>query len=294
MNEIVIISGKGGTGKTSIAASFAAIGKSKILVDCDVDASDLHLVLSPRIAEKGEFWSGKKARIEEEKCNKCGLCQELCRFDAIRDFKVDRLSCEGCGFCFHACLAGAVVMEDALSGHWFVSETKYGPLVYARLIPGEENSGKLVALVRQKAKALAKDKASEYIITDGPPGIGCPVISSLSGAAMALLVTEPTVSGVSDLERVAGVCKYFHVPAAVCINKYDLNEEISREIEIYCRQQDIELIGKLSFDEVFVEAISKGIPVVECSKGSIKDEIEQMWETIATRVKNNRSGVIMP
>jgi len=288
MNEIVIISGKGGTGKTSIAASFAAIGKSKILADCDVDASDLHLVMSPRIAEKGEFWSGKKARIEEEKCNKCGLCQKQCRFGAIKDFKVDRLSCEGCSFCFHACPAGAIVMEDVLSGHWFVSETRYGPLVYARLIPGEENSGKLVALVRQKAKALAEENALKYIITDGPPGIGCPVISSLSGATMALLVAEPTVSGVYDLERVAGVCKHFRVPAAVCINKYDLNEEIGREIERYCNQRGIELIGKLPFDEVFVEAISRGVPVVEVDRGNIKDEIERMWDAIVTMVEINR------
>lgn len=285
MNEIVIISGKGGTGKTSIAASFAAIGESKVLADCDVDASDLHLVLFPTVVDKGEFWSGKKARIEEEKCNECGLCQELCRFNAIKDFKVDHLSCEGCGFCFHACPAGAIVMEDVLSGHWFASETRYGPLVHARLIPGEENSGKLVALVRQKAKTLAEEKALKYIITDGPPGIGCPVISSLSGAAMALLVAEPTMSGVSDLERAVGVCNHFGIPAAVCINKYDLNEEIGREIERYCSQRGIELIGKLPFDEAFVEAISKGVPVVEYSKGNIRDEIEQMWETIATRVK---------
>lgn len=288
MKEIVIISGKGGTGKTSIAASFAAIEGDKVLADCDVDASDLHLVMSPRIAEKGEFWSGKKARIEEEKCNKCGLCQELCRFGAIKDFKVNLLSCEGCSFCFHACPAGAIVMEDVLSGHWFVSETRYGPLVYARLIPGEENSGKLVALVRQKAKALAEEKALKYIITDGPPGIGCPVISSLSGAAMALLVAEPTVSGVYDLERVAGVCKHFRVPAAVCINKYDLNEEIGREIERYCSQRGIELIGKLPFDEVFIEAISRGVPVVEVDRGNIKDEIERMWDTIVTMVEINR------
>ncbi|HPU77476.1 MAG TPA: ATP-binding protein [Thermosynergistes sp.] len=285
MNEIVIISGKGGTGKTSIAASFAAIGESKVLADCDVDASDLHLVLFPTVVDKGEFWSGKKARIEEEKCNECGLCQELCRFNAIKNFKVDHLSCEGCGFCFHACPAGAIVMEDVLSGHWFVSETRYGPLVHARLIPGEENSGKLVALVRQKAKALAEEKALKYIITDGPPGIGCPVISSLSGAAMALLVAEPTMSGVSDLERAVGVCNHFGIPAAVCINKYDLNEEIGREIERYCSQRGIELIGKLPFDEAFVEAISKGVPVVEYSKGSIRNEIERIWETIATRVK---------
>ncbi len=285
MNEIVIISGKGGTGKTSIAASFAAIGESKVLADCDVDASDLHLVLSPTVVDKGEFWSGKKARIEEGKCNECGLCQELCRFNAIKDFKVDHLSCEGCGFCFHACPAGAIVMEDVLSGYWFVSETRYGPLVHARLIPGEENSGKLVALVRQKAKALAEEKALKYIITDGPPGIGCPVISSLSGAAMALLVAEPTMSGVSDLERAVGVCNHFGIPAAVCINKYDLNEEIGREIERYCSQRGIELIGKLPFDEAFVEAISKGVPVVEYSKGSIRNEIERIWETIATRVK---------
>lgn len=285
MNEIVIISGKGGTGKTSIAASFAAIGESKVLADCDVDASDLHLVLSPTVVDKGEFWSGKKARIEEGKCNECGLCQELCRFNAIKEFKVDHLSCEGCGFCFHACPAGAIVMEDVLSGYWFVSETRYGPLVHARLIPGEENSGKLVALVRQKAKALAEEKALKYIITDGPPGIGCPVISSLSGAAMALLVAEPTMSGVSDLERAVGVCNHFGIPAAVCINKYDLNEEIDRKIERYCSQRGIELVGKLPFDEAFVEAISKGVPVVEYSKGSIRNEIERMWETIATRVK---------
>jgi len=176
-------------------------------------------------------------------------------------------------------------MEDVLSGHWFASETRYGPLVHARLIPGEENSGKLVALVRQKAKTLAEEKALKYIITDGPPGIGCPVISSLSGAAMALLVAEPTMSGVSDLERAVGVCNHFGIPAAVCINKYDLNEEIGREIERYCSQRGIELIGKLPFDEAFVEAISKGVPVVEYSKGSIRNEIERMWETIATRVK---------
>jgi MinD superfamily P-loop ATPase len=176
-------------------------------------------------------------------------------------------------------------MEDVLSGHWFVSETRYGPLVHARLIPGEENSGKLVALVRQKAKALAEEKALKYIITDGPPGIGCPVISSLSGATMALLVAEPTMSGVSDLERAVGVCNHFGIPAAVCINKYDLNEEIGREIERYCSQRGIELVGKLPFDEAFVEAISKGVPVVEYSKGSIRNEIERIWETIATRVK---------
>jgi MinD superfamily P-loop ATPase len=231
MKEIVILSGKGGTGKTSIVASFAALAQSKVLADCDVDASDLHLLLSPSMKEESEFWSGQVAFIDKEKCTQCGLCQDLCRFEAIDDFKVDPISCEGCGFCSHVCPADAITMKESLSGRWFISETKYGPLVHARLGIAQENSGKLVALVRQHAKQIAERDGLDYIISDGPPGIGCPVISSLSGANLALLVTEPTLSGIHDLERVLSVCHHFGIPALVCVNKYNLNEDNTHQIE---------------------------------------------------------------
>lgn len=212
MKEVVVLSGKGGTGKTSIVGSLAAIAQSKVLADCDVDAADLHLLLQPVTQQKHEFWSGQVAFIDEEKCTQCGLCQDVCHFDAINDFNVDSISCEGCGFCFHICPDEAIMMRENLSGHWFISETKYGPLVHARLGIAQENSGKLVALVRQQAKQIAEKQGFNYIISDGPPGIGCPVISSLSGANLALLVTEPTLSGIHDLERVIGVCHHFGVP----------------------------------------------------------------------------------
>ncbi|GAI55778.1 unnamed protein product, partial [marine sediment metagenome] len=192
MKEVVVLSGKGGTGKTSIVGSFAALAESKVLADCDVDAADLHLLLNPSIKEENEFWSGEVAVIDDEKCTQCGLCQDVCRFDAINDFKVDPISCEGCGFCYHICPDEAITMRENLSGQWFISDTKYGPLVHARLGIAQENSGKLVAVVRQRAKQIADKHDFDYIISDGPPGIGCPVISSLSGANVALLVTEPT------------------------------------------------------------------------------------------------------
>ena len=231
MQEVVVLSGKGGTGKTSIVGSFAALAKSKVLVDCDVDAATLHLLLQPAIREKHEFWSGQVAVIDEEKCTQCGLCQEQCRFAAIKDFNVDAISCEGCGFCSHICPAEAITMKENMAGHWFISDTRYGSLVHARLGIAQENSGKLVALVRQQARQMAEKKGADYIISDGPPGIGCPVISSLSGANLALLVTEPTLSGIHDLERVLGVCHHFGVPALVCINKYDINEDNTHQIE---------------------------------------------------------------
>jgi len=211
MKEVVILSGKGGTGKTSIVGSFAAIAKNKVMADCDVDAADLHLLLAPSVKEEKEFRSGQVAVIDEEKCTQCGLCQDVCRFDAITDFEVDPISCEGCGFCSHICPVEAISMKESLSGFWFTSNTKYGPLVHARLGIAQENSGKLVALVRQRAKEIAESDGLDYIISDGPPGIGCPVISSLSGANLALLVTEPTLSGIHDLERVLGVCHHFGI-----------------------------------------------------------------------------------
>ncbi len=281
MKELVVLSGKGGTGKTSLVASFAALAVRKVLCDCDVDAADLHLVLQPHIREDHEFWSGQVAVIDDQKCTQCGLCQELCRFDAIHGFKVDPISCEGCGFCFHICPAEAITMKENMSGRWFISDTKYGTLVHAKLGIAQENSGKLVATVRGQARELAEKDGIDYIISDGPPGIGCPVISSLSGASLALLVTEPTLSGIHDLDRVLGVCRHFGVPAMVCVNKYDINEDNTRKIEEFCFNQGLVVGAKIPYDDVFTRAIVKGVPVIEYSQGVVSHEIESLWHNIS-------------
>jgi len=280
MKEVVVLSGKGGTGKTSVVGCFVALAQSKVLTDCDVDAADLHLLLNPVIQQQNEFWSGQVSFIDEEKCTHCGLCQELCRFEAIKDYKVDPGSCEGCGFCLHICPVEAITMKENLSGCWFMSNTQYGPLVHARLGIAQENSGKLVALVRQQAGLLAKEQGFDYIISDGPPGIGCPVISSLSGADLALLVTEPTLSGIHDLERVLGVCHHFGVTALVCINKYDINQDNTLQIENYCFNQEVEVTAKVPFDNVVTEALVQGLPVVEYSQDKVSQEIESLWQRI--------------
>jgi MinD superfamily P-loop ATPase len=287
MKELVVLSGKGGTGKTSIVGSLAALAEDKILADCDVDAADLHLLLEPVVRQEYEFWSGQVAVIDEEKCTQCGLCEELCRFEAIEDFRVDPVSCEGCGFCYRICPAEAITMKENLSGHWFISDTKYGPLVHARLGIAQENSGKLVALVRQQAKEMAEKQGADLLISDGPPGIGCPVISSLSGASLALLVTEPTLSGIHDLERVLDVCRHFGVPALVCINKYDINEDNAGKIEDYCREQGIELAARIPFDNIVTEALVKGRPVVKYSDGPVSRQIKELWRNIAGRLAAN-------
>ena len=276
----MVLSGKGGTGKTSIVGSFAVLAQGKVLADCDVDAADLHLLLKPSVKEETEFWSGQVAVIDEEKCTQCGLCQEVCRFEAIDDFKVDSISCEGCSFCYHVCPAEAITMKESLSGNWFVSETRYGSLVHARLGIAQENSGKLVAVVRQKAKQIAENQGIDYIITDGPPGIGCPVISSLSGASLALLVAEPTLSGIHDLDRVIDVCHHFDIPATVCINKYDINEQNSCQIENYCLGQGVEVAAKIPFDNVVTEALIRGLPVVEYSQNKVTQEIKTLWQEV--------------
>jgi MinD superfamily P-loop ATPase len=290
MRELVVLSGKGGTGKTSIVGSLAVLAQSKVLADCDVDAADLHLLLGPSIKEDHEFWSGQVAHIDEDRCTECGLCQELCRFNAISDFKVDPISCEGCGFCSHICPVDAITMKENLAGHWFISDTKYGTLVHAKLGIAQENSGKLVALVRQQARELAEKHKAAYVIADGPPGIGCPVISSLSGANLALLVTEPTLSGIHDLERVLGVCQHFGVPPLVCINKYDINEENSHQIESYCLSHGVKIAGEIPFDNVVTESIVQGVPVVEYSSGRVTREIERMWRMLSEMLGNGSKG----
>jgi MinD superfamily P-loop ATPase len=290
MKEIVVLSGKGGTGKTSIVGSLAALAERKVLADCDVDAAVLHLLLSPSLKQDNEFWSGQVAHIDPDECTQCGLCQALCSFHAISNFMVDSISCEGCGFCFHICPVEAITMKEKLAGHLFVSETRYGPLVHARLGIAQENSGKLVAQVRQQARRIAEKQGLDYIISDGPPGIGCPVISSLSGASLALLVTEPTLSGMHDLERVLGVCRHFSVPALVCINKYDINEDNTQKIESYCSAQGIAVAAKIPFDNVVTEALVRGVPVVEYSDGRVSQEIEQLWNGVCETLKDKVKG----
>jgi MinD superfamily P-loop ATPase len=280
VKELVVLSGKGGTGKTSIVGSFAALAGSKVLADCDVDAADLHLLVSPEVREKHEFWGGRIAFISKDKCSQCGLCQQLCRFKAISNFKVSLAACEGCGFCFHACPDRAIEMKENLAGHWFVSDTRYGAMVHARLGVGGENSGKLVAQVRQKARSIAEERGAEYIISDGPPGIGCPVISSLSGADVALLVTEPTLSGMHDLERVLGVCRHFDVPAMVCINKYDINRDNTARLEDMCAGLGIPVKAKVPYDDAVIMAMAAGVPVVEYCDNCVSREIRRLWDLI--------------
>jgi len=281
MRQIVVISGKGGTGKTIVTGSLAVLAKNKIMVDCDVDAADLHLLLHPEIKERHEFRSGKTAVIDNTTCFCCGECVRACRFEAIKpDFTVEPFSCEGCALCSRICPYGAIRMEEKIAGEWFVSGTKYGPFVHAKLGIAEENSGKLVSKIRQIAAEIAKRDKSQYVIIDGPPGIGCPVIASLSGVDCALIVTEPTLSGLHDAQRVIEVAEHFKVPSKMVINKYDLNADMTDKIEEFCRGKWIPVIGKVPFDKVVVEAMVEGKAVVEYADGPVKEELIKIWEEL--------------
>jgi MinD superfamily P-loop ATPase len=281
IKQIIVISGKGGTGKTIVTGAFSALVKNKVMADCDVDAADLHLLLNPVIRERHEFRSGQTAVIDEELCNQCGKCIEVCRFDAIgEDFIVDPIACEGCAFCSYVCPTGAIQMNENLSGEWYISDTRFGPLVHARLGIAEDNSGKLVALVRKQAAELAEEKKCDWVIIDGAPGIGCPVIASLSGVDCALVVTEPTLSGLHDADRVIGVARHFGVSTRLVINKFDLNREMTKKIEAYCKKNDIEMIGKIPFDDSVVKAMVRGKTIMEYGNGSVKKDIIKIWEKI--------------
>ena len=288
MKELVIISGKGGTGKTTLTASFAALAKQAVLADCDVDAADLHLLLHPKIQHREDFRSGVTAFIDQEKCTHCGTCQELCRFDAIdkpdESYIVNGFACEGCSVCFHFCPVEAIEMRENLCGAWYISETQYGPMVHAKLRPAEENSGKLVALVRQQAKRIAEEQCKSLILIDGPPGIGCPVISSVTGADMVLVVTEPTLSGVHDLERVTELTAHFQIPTYVCVNKYDINPQITDEITGYCSEHELTFIGEIPYDMTIVKALVDQMPVVEYSQDTTSETIRRIWQQIEQQV----------
>jgi MinD superfamily P-loop ATPase len=281
MKQIVVISGKGGTGKTVLTASFASLAKNKVMADCDVDAADLHLLLQPEIKERHEFRSGVTATIDKELCQGCGECISVCRFNAISgDFTIDPISCEGCTICSYVCPVGAIKLEENLSGEWFVSETKYGPFVHAKLGIAEENSGKLVSVVRQKAKEIAEKENLDYVIIDGPPGIGCPVIASLANVELAMIVTEPTLSGIHDMERVALVSKHFKVTTKVVINKFDINQENTEEIKKICQKENIEVVAQLPFSQKVSESIVQGVPLVEFCSNGIVQEVSSLWERI--------------
>ncbi len=284
MKQIVIISGKGGTGKTVLSAAFAAIANNKVMADCDVDAADLHLLLNPRIKERHIFKSGSTAFINQELCNKCGKCFELCRFSAIENnetnFIVDPVSCQGCAFCSFACPVQAIEMKENTSGVWFISDTRFGPMVHAKLGIAEENSGKLVTLIRQQAKQIAENQNADWIIIDGSPGIGCPVAASISGVDCALIITEPTLSGLHDADRVIGVTRHFKIPAKLVVNKYDLNEQMADQIERYCRDNGIDFLGKIPFDKSVVKAMVAGKTILEYTHGQVKEEIIRIWRSI--------------
>lgn len=281
MKQIVVISGKGGTGKTVVTGALAVLADNKVMVDCDVDAADLHLLLSPEIRERHEFRSGKTAVIDDKLCNKCGQCVRVCRFDAIKpDIAVESFSCEGCGLCARICPRGAISMQENIAGEWFVSETKYGPFVHAKLGIAEENSGKLVSKIRQVATDIAKKNKLEYVIIDGPPGIGCPVIASLSGVDCALVVTEPTLSGLHDAQRVIDAAAHFKVPSKLVINKYDLNADMSDSIEKFCAEKGVPVVGRIPFDKAVVGSIVAGVPVIGHVEGPVKEELVKIWEDL--------------
>jgi len=288
MNELVVISGKGGTGKTSVTASFAVLAQRPVIADCDVDAADLHLVLVPRVNAHHEFRSGHEAVIREDKCTGCGECLNHCRFDAVKTngknegeapFTIDPIACEGCGVCVRFCPDHAIDFPERSCGEWMISETRCGPMVHARLGVAAENSGKLVSTVRQEARRIAEQGHHPLIIVDGPPGIGCPVIASLTGATTVLVVTEPTVSGEHDLRRVLKLTAHFKIPTAVCVNKWDLNPGMTERIEEKASQDGARIVGRIRYDRAVTQAQMQERAVVETTAPCVAD-IRHVWEQL--------------
>jgi len=282
MRELVILSGKGGTGKTSLTAAFAAFANDMILCDADVDAADLHLLMAPDIQQKTAFQGGNEAIINPDKCTECGLCRELCRFDAITDtFEISPIECEGCGVCYDLCPEKAIDFPVKTCGEWYISDTRFGPMVHARLGIAEENSGRLVALVRQEAKKIVQKKNIDLILTDGPPGIGCPVIASIGQANAILVVAEPTVSGIHDMERVSELAAHFKIPTMVCVNKYDLNPEQAQAIKEMAKEKNITFVGRIPFDENFTASMIQGKSIIETDKESQASlAVREIWENV--------------
>jgi MinD superfamily P-loop ATPase len=291
MKELVIISGKGGTGKTSIVAAFAALAKNAVLADCDVDAADLYLVLEPKIKQRRDFSGGKRAAIVAEKCIGCGKCQDLCRFNAIhfngqandvvdKTFTIDPISCEGCKVCVEFCPVDAIEFSDCINGQWFISDTRFGPMVHAKLGIAEENSGKLVTLIRKEAKRIAGEEKRDLLIVDGSPGIGCPVIASITGADLVLVVTEPTLSGKHDLGRISKLTANFGIETLVCVNKADINPQITGQISKEAEQGGLKVIGKIRYDEAFTKAQILKSTVLEYTGGAVSEDVKALWRNV--------------
>jgi MinD superfamily P-loop ATPase len=296
MKQITVISGKGGTGKTVITASFAALARDKVMADCDVDAADLYLLLHPRIKETHEFKGGRKAILNIDLCTNCGKCVEVCRFGAISEnekqnperenqITIDPVACEGCGVCALICPIQAIQLQENLSGEWYISDTRYGPMVHAKLGIAEENSGKLVNLVRQNARLIAQRDNLDLVIVDGPPGIGCPVIASVTGVDLVVVVTEPTLSAMSDLERVLSLARHFKIVSVVLINKYDINLENTEKITKFCQREKIEIAGKIPFDNAFTRAMVDGKIILEYTDSNLVKEIKEIWQNIYARIE---------
>jgi len=293
MKQIVILSGKGGTGKTSLAAAFAFLAHQgpsparAVLADADVDAANLELVLQPECLETHDFIGGSIAVIDPERCQSCGVCEQVCRFDAIQpsapEYQVDPVRCDGCAACVYQCPEAAIRMQPQLVGQWRRSQSRYGPLFHAELRPAQENSGKLVTLVKQQARLAALDGGYPLLIVDGPPGVGCPVISAVSGADLALIVAEPTISGVHDMQRILETTAHFRIPALVCINKADIYPDGAASIEAFCQDQGIGLVGRIPFDESVTQAMLNGEPVCAYRSGAPAAlAMQRVWES-ATR-----------
>jgi len=285
MKELIVISGKGGTGKTSLLGAFASLAKDKVLCDADVDAADLYLILEPDIRERQDFQEGHRAVINLDKCTECGLCRDLCRFDAISpEYKVDPIDCEGCGVCVYFCPEDAIDFPIKTCGELFVSETRAGPMVHARLGIAEDNSGKLVTLTRKQAKELAKNRDLSLILTDGPPGLACPVIASIAGASAVLIVTELTLSGQHDMDRVVELANHFGIPASICINKFDLNPDMTVAIEQYARDRGLPVMGRIPFDPSFTKAMVQKQTIIEYDgKSQAAQAVVEIWEKLAAR-----------
>ncbi len=286
MKQLVVISGKGGTGKTTVVGSFAALAEHPVLADCDVDAADLHLLLAPQVKEQRDFTGPVNPEINGELCTDCGDCIRLCAYDALTRSddgrpELDSIACEGCALCSHVCPVDAITMRPVKAGRWFVSETRFGPLVHARLGVAQENSGKLVTLVRNRAAEIAEERGAPWLLVDGSPGIGCPVIASLAGADCVLIVTEPTLSGKSDLGRVARLAAHFGVPALVCVNKWDINEAITAQIEAESQAGGCHLVGRIPHDAAVPRSIVEGVPLVECDSGPAAQAVRAVWHNVA-------------
>jgi MinD superfamily P-loop ATPase len=295
MHEILVISGKGGTGKTSLTAAFAHLAKRPIVCDLDVDAPDLHILLAPQPRRTAAFWSGCEARILPDKCTQCGECAERCQFGAIKasaqGFSVDPLRCEGCSVCVRFCPAEAIAFDEKKCGEWYLSDTELGPMVHAQLGPAEENSGRLVTLLRKTAKELAEAQHHDLILSDGPPGIGCPVISSLAQVSLAVIVTEPTPSGQHDLERVADLCRHFKVPAGIVVNKWDLNADMTETIESLAPKRDLKLFGRVAFDPAFTDAMVQRQSVTTFQPQGLGKQVAAVWDRIMATVQEHQQAV---